>query len=323
VKYLTRRLVHAVLLILAISFLSFAFAQLAPGDFFDALRLNPQTSAQSVDHLRAEYGLDRPFLVRYGRWLESMARGEMGRSLAYNSAVGPLLLERAKNTLLLTASALTLAWLVAVPLGAYGAAQRGGWPDRSAEAAVSTILTLPDLFVFLALLLLAVRTGWFPTGGMTTLGTDGLSATSRFVDLLRHLALPCFGLALVSVPVLFRHVRAALIETLESPFLRAARGHGISETRLLFRYALPTAANPLISLFGFSVASMLSMSLLAEVVFSWPGIGPLLLESILARDVYVVVAAVVFSSVFLVLGNLLADLLIFMTDPRVRLGESS
>ena len=318
-KYVARRLAHAALLILAISFLSFALAQLAPGDFFDAMRMNLQTSSRTVNRLRAEYGLDRPFLVRYGRWLKSMARGEMGTSLAYNSPVGPLVVARARNTLLLTGCALTLAWLIAVPLGIWSAVKRGGWFDRVAELTVSTILTVPDLLIFLTLLLLAVRTGWFPSGGMESLGAKGMSATSQFGDLLHHLALPCIGLALVATPALFRHVRTALIETLESPFLRAARGHGISEGRLLFRYALPTAANPLISLLGFSVASMLSMSLLAEVILSWPGIGSLLLESILSRDVYVVFAVVIFSSVFLVAGNLLADLLIFASDPRIRM----
>lgn len=318
-KYVARRLAHAALLILAISFLSFALAQLAPGDFFDAMRMNPQTSSQTVNRLRAEYGLDRPFLVRYGRWVKSMARGEMGISLAYNCPVGPLVVARARNTLLLTGCSLTLAWLIAVPLGIWSAVKRGAWFDRAAELTVSTILTVPDLLIFLTLLLLAVRTGWFPAGGMASLDAKGMTATGQFGDLLHHLALPCIGLALVATPVLFRHVRTALIETLESPFLRAARGHGISEGRLLFRYALPTAANPLISLLGFSVASMLSMSLLAEVILSWPGIGSLLLESILSRDVFVVFAAVIFSSVFLVAGNLLADLLIFASDPRIRM----
>lgn len=318
-KYACRRLIHAALLLVAISFFSFALAQLAPGDFFDALRLNPQTSPQTVEHLRSEYGLNRPFLVRYLRWLESILHGEMGLSLAYNSPVGPLLLVRARNTLLLTGSAVALSWLLALPLGVWTAVKRGTWPDRMAECAVSTILTVPDLLIFLALLLLAVRTGWFPAGGMASLGANDLGPASKFHDLLFHLALPSFGLALVTVPVLFRHVRAALMEVLDSPFLRAARGHGIPEGRLLLRYALPVAANPLLSLLGFSVGSMLSMSLLAEVILSWPGIGPLLLEAILARDVYVVIAAIIFSSAFLILGNLLADLLIIASDPRIRM----
>ena len=141
---------------------------------------------------------------------------------------------------------------------------------------------------------------------------------SRAKDVAFHLVLPAFGLAVVMLPVLVRHVRSAMIESLESPFIRAARGHGIPRARLLFRYALPAASNPLISLFGFSVATMLSTSMLAEVILSWPGLGPLLVESIFSRDVYLVVAVVMLSSVFLVMGNLLADLLLFASDPRIR-----
>lgn len=317
-KYICRRLLHAALLLVAISFFSFCLAQLAPGDFFDALRLNPQTTPQTVERLRAAYGLDRPFLTRYTRWLESIAHGEMGLSLAYNSPVGPLLLVRARNTLLLTSCAVTLSWLVGLPLGIWCAAKRGTWPDRTAELAVSSILTVPDLLVFLALLVLAVRTGWFPAGGMMSLRASELSPAGRLQDLFHHLVLPALGLALVIVPGLFRHVRSAMIESLDSPFLRAARAHGVPEVRLLLRYALPSAANPLISLLGFSIGSLLSMSLLAEVILSWPGIAPLLLESIMARDIYVVVAAVLFSSAFLIAGNLLADLLMFVADPRIR-----
>jgi peptide/nickel transport system permease protein len=174
------------------------------------------------------------------------------------------------------------------------------------------------LLLFLALLLLAVRTGWFPTGGMTSAGIEDLDAWGKAKDVAFHLALPALGLALATMPVLIRHIRSSMIEALESPFLRAARGHGISPARLVFRYALPAASNPLISLFGFSVATMLSASALAEVILSWPGLGPLLVESILSRDVFVVVAIVMLSSVFLVAGNLIADLLLFASDPRIR-----
>jgi peptide/nickel transport system permease protein len=125
-------------------------------------------------------------------------------------------------------------------------------------------------------------------------------------------------LAIATLPPLLRHVRSAMIEVLEAPFVRAARAHGIPERRVLFRYALPVAANPLISLFGLSVATMLSASLLVEVILSWPGIGPLLVDAILAKDVYVVIGAVMLSSVFLVAGNLFADLLLFAADPRMR-----
>jgi peptide/nickel transport system permease protein len=317
-RYVTQRLLHATLLLIAVSFFSFALLQLAPGDYFDAMRLNPQISKQTVSTLRWEYGLDQPLPIRYERWVRSVLKGELGFSFASNSPVAPLLRERARNTLLLSGITTALAWLLALPIGIWAAVKREGWADRIWGFATSTILTVPDLLLFLALLLLAVRTGWFPTGGMTSAGIEDLDAWGKAKDVAFHLALPALGLALATMPVLIRHIRSSMIEALESPFLRAARGHGISPARLVFRYALPAASNPLISLFGFSVATMLSASALAEVILSWPGLGPLLVESILSRDVFVVVAIVMLSSVFLVAGNLIADLLLFASDPRIR-----
>jgi peptide/nickel transport system permease protein len=317
-KYICRRLVHATLLLVAISILSFALLQLSPGDYFDAMRMNPQISAQTIDGIRSEYGLDRPFVVRYEHWLVSVLKGQLGFSIAYNSAVGPLIWVRARNTLLLTSTATLLAWFLAMPVGMWSAKKRGTWGDRACGVATSALLTVPDLLLFLCLLLLAVRTGWFPAGGMMSEGAAPLGFWSKAKDVAFHLLLPCIGLALTIVPMLVRHIRSAMIEALESPFIRAARGHGIPETRVLYRYALPVAANPLISLMGFSVGTMLSASVLVEVILSWPGLGPLLVEGIFARDVYVVIGVVMLSSGFLVAGNLLADLLLLANDPRVR-----
>ncbi|HKN59860.1 MAG TPA: ABC transporter permease [Candidatus Acidoferrales bacterium] len=317
-RYVTQRFLHAALLLIAVSFFSFALLQLAPGDFFDAMRLNPQISRQTISTLRLEYGLDKPLPIRYERWLQSVLKGQMGFSLASNSPVAPLLRERARNTLLLSGAATALAWLLALPIGIWAAVKRGGWADRACGLATSTILAVPDLLLFLALLLLAVRTGWFPTGGMASAGVDDLDRWGKVKDVAFHLAPPALGLALATMPVLIRHIRSSMIDALESPFLRAARGHGVPRARLVLRYALPAASNPLISLFGFSVATMLSASALAEVILSWPGLGPLLVESILSRDVFVVVAIVMLSSVFLVAGNLIADLLLFASDPRIR-----
>jgi peptide/nickel transport system permease protein len=318
-KFLLRRLGQAILLLLAVSFLSFALLQLTPGDFFDGLRLNPEISPQTVEAMRAQYGLDRPLPVRYERWLVSILHGRLGFSLAYKSPVAPLLLDRARNTVLLTAAAMLFAWFVAIPVGIWSATDKGKWPDRILGVATSTLLTIPDLLLFLLLLLLAVRTGWFPAGGMVSPGADPADGLwAHLWDVARHLALPAFAVGLVALPSLVRHVRSSMIDVLSSPFIRAASAHGIPRRRILFRYALPVAANPLISLFGLSVATMLSTSALAEVVLSWPGLGPLLLESVLSRDVYVVAAIVMLGACFLVAGNLLADVLLFVADPRIR-----
>lgn len=317
-RYFGRRLLHGLFLLAGVSVLSFVFFQLAPGEFFDEMRLNPQIRPETVAALRAQYGLDRPLPVRYLRWLQSIFRGELGFSFAYNSPVAPLLWVRARNTLLLTVTAMLLAWSVAVPWGVWAAARRNSWGDRISTAGTSALLAIPDLLLALGLLLLALRTGYLPTGGMLSLGFSELGFWDKAKDIVAHLFIPATALVLGALPVLVRHVRAAMVEALDSPFIRAARSRGIPRRRLLFAYALRVAGNPLISLLGLSVAGLLSASLLIEVVTSWPGLGPLLLEAILARDFHLVIGAVMLSTALLVLGSLLADVLLYWADPRIR-----
>ncbi len=298
--------------------LAFLFTSLAPGTYFDEMRLNPQIAPETVAALRAQYGVDKPLPVRYLSWLNSALHGEMGFSFAYNSPVAPLLMVRARNTLVLTITSTLLAWAIALPLGIWSAERLGRLPDRLLSWGTAILLVIPDLALALGLLVFAVRTGWFPTGGMASVGFETLSSLNRLRDLVLHMILPVTALVLSSLPLLIRHVRAAMADVLNAPFLLAAVGHGIPRRTLLYRYALPAAANPVISLFGFSIGVLLSGSLLIEVVMSWPGLGPLLLESILARDLYVVVGGVLFSTLFLVGGNFLADLLLYWADPRIR-----
>jgi peptide/nickel transport system permease protein len=318
-KYLERRVVHGILLLIGVSVLCFLFSDLAPGSFFDEMKLSPQISAETIAALRSQYGLDQSLPVRYGRWVKSVARGDWGYSFAYNAPVRSLLLVRARNTLLLTALATLLAWLIAVPLGVWIASRNGKWEDRVTMAGSSFFLAVPELVVALGLLYGVVRTHALPAGGMTSVGFDDLGAWEKLRDLAAHLMVPATILVLASLPILVRHVRASMIEVLKAPFIQAARGHGIGRIRVLFHYAFPAAANPLISLFGLSIAGLLSGSLLVEVITGWPGLGPLLLEASVSRDIYVVVGAVMASAVFMILGSFLADLMLVIVDPRVRL----
>lgn len=318
-KYLGRRLAHGILLLIGASVLCFLFTDLAPGSFFDEMKLNPQISPETVAALRTQYGLDQPTPVRYFLWVESVFRGEWGYSFAYNSPVSSLLWVRARNTLLLTGVATLLAWLIALPLGVWIAGHPGGWNDRLCMGSTSILLSIPELVLALGFLCLAVRTHALPVGGMAAAGSDQLGRWSMLGDLLTHMIIPVLTLILAGLPVLLRHVRASVAEVMKAPFIDAARGHGISNARILFRYALPAAANPLISLFGFSVGGLLSGSLLVEVVTGWPGLGPLLLEATMSRDLYVVVGVVMSSTVFMILGNFLADVMLVAADPRVRM----
>jgi peptide/nickel transport system permease protein len=318
VRRLLQRAAQSLLLLVAVSLLSFALVDLAPGGYFDEMRLNPQISPATVAALRAQYGLDRPLPERYLRWLESTLRGELGFSFAYARPVGPLLRERALRTLGLTASAAFLSWGLALLLGTALAARPGGRVDRAGAALTSLLLAVPDVTLALGLLLFALRTGAFQVGGMTAVGFEDRAGWERARDVAWHAALPVAALVLASLPVQLRHVRTALRETLAAPYLLAARAHGVRPVRRLLRHALPAAAPPLVSLLGLSLAGLLSSSLLVENVMGWPGLGPLLLEAILARDVHVVVGSVVVGALLLALSSLLADALLFLLDPRLR-----
>jgi peptide/nickel transport system permease protein len=320
VKYSLRRAIRAVLLLLGVSVLCFLLTEMAPGSFFDEMRLNPQVSPETILALQTRYGLDQPLLLRYAHWLKAAVRGDLGFSIAYNSPVGPLLWSRALNTLLLAIVAMLLTWLVGVPLGVWSAARRGRWLDRIIETSNSLLISIPEIVIAIGLLALAVRWRTVPVGGMISMGQEELSGWGKFQDLLRHLLLPTAILVLAGMAVVIRHVRASVAEVLEASYVRAARGLGIGQARLLFRHVLPVAASPAISLFGFSIASLLSGSLLVEVATGWPGLGPLLLEATLARDLYLVIGGIIFSALFLVAGNFIADLLLMASDPRIRTG---
>jgi peptide/nickel transport system permease protein len=318
VLYVARRVGHAVLVLFGVSVLSFVFAEASPGSVFDDLRLNPQISPETIETLRVRYGLDRSLPEKFGLWLRSIAQGELGFSVAHNGPVGPLIWPRARNTLFLTATATTLAWLIAVPLGTWAASRRGTWIDRLAAGATTFFLAVPDLLLGLLLLVFAVRSGLFPTGGMVSVDFASLDTWSQVKDVLSHFFLPVTALTLLNLPVLVRHVRASVIDAMASPFVQGGRALGMSERRVLFRYALRVAANPLLSLLGLSIAALLSASLVIETIMSWPGLGPLLLASVVARDLHVVVGVVTCSTILLIAGNFLADALLYWSDPRIR-----
>lgn len=318
IRFLARRLMRAVFVLLGVSVLAFVLIDLAPGEYFQELRLNPQIARETVAALRVEYGLDQPLPIRYARWLQSVLRGELGFSFAYNRPVWPLLRTRIGNTLILTITALVCSWVIAIPLGVWMASRAGRWVDRISGIGSTLLLATPDVLVALGLLAFALRTGWLPTGGMHAPTSAETEVFRKTKDLALHLILPVCALSVGMLPVLVRHVRSAMLDVLHSPFMVAARGHGIPRHRLLFGHALPAAANPLISLFGISVGVLLSGSLLIEVIMSWPGVGPMLLQAILERDPHLVIAAVLFSTVFLVAGSMLADIFLYIADPRIR-----
>src|SRR5690242_6214675 len=185
--YFLRRFGHAVFLLIGVSILAFVFTVLAPGNYFDEMRLNPQIAPETINALRTQYELDRPLPIRYAHWVSSVLRGDMGFSFAYNSPVAPLLLIRARNTLLLTVTSMLLAWGIALPLGVWSAEHQGRVSDRLLSWGTAALMVVPDLALALGLLVIAVKSGWFPTGGMVSLHFESLSLAGKVRDLLLHI----------------------------------------------------------------------------------------------------------------------------------------
>jgi peptide/nickel transport system permease protein len=317
-SYLLRRLVRAFLLLVGVSALCFLFTELAPGSFFDEMRLNPQISPETIAALRSHYGLDQPLPVRYGRWMKSALHGDLGYSIAYNTPVTPLLWSRARNTLVLTTVALFLTWIISVPLGVWTANRRGGLLDKMVALVSSLLISIPELVIAVALLAIAVRWQILRVGGMVSPDFENFSTWAKLDDLISHLILPVLILVLCETALIVRHVRASVLEVLGAPYVQAARGFGIGRSRLLFHHVLPVAANPAISLLGFSLAGLLSGSMIVEAVCGWPGLGPMILEATLSRDLYLVIGGIMLSALFMVGGNFITDLMLLALDPRVR-----
>ena len=311
-----RHLVRAVAVLVAVSLLVFAATELAPGDAFGEVRLDGQMSTDAIAALRHAEGLDRSFLVRYGQWVRSAAKGDFGRSVVYRSPIAPLVAHRALNSLMLVAAALVVTWAIVLPLGVWTAARDRSADGRIVAAGATALVAVPDLLIAIALVIVAARSGVLPTGGMRAVGADQ-TGVAALLDRLRHSVMPVVALTLIAAPPLVRHVRASMLDALRAPFVVAAAARGIPYQRRLWRSALRAAANPLVSLFGLSFAALFSASMMVEVVMSWPGLGPLLLDAVRARDEQMVLAGVMLATVLLLVGNSCADVLLRSIDPRI------
>lgn len=320
-----RRLFALIPLLLAATFLTQALLVASPGSYLATLAADPHISPPLLALLKEQYHLESENVwVRYRQWLVEALRGNFGYSFKYQIPVWSLIWERLGNTLLLTGTSLVIAWGLAIPAGAVAAARRGAWIDRLIRVTSSLGLALPTVLLSLLLMLLAARTGWFPTGGIhDQIHWDEFSLPRKAGDVLWHLALPAFALSLGSFAQYVRQARGEMLETLGQDYIRTAQAKGLGRHRVVFRHALPNALNPLATLFGFSLAYLLTGAVLTEQVFAWPGLGRLMVEALLAKDEPLVMASVVLLTLTLAVGNLVADLLLAFLDPRIRLEQQA
>jgi len=313
-RLILARIISSLVVMTIVALLTFALIGAAPGTYLDELSANPQISSDLLSRMREQYGLDQPFYRKFWEWERGLIRGDLGYSFAYHRPVRQLVGERVWNTFLLNGVALAAAWMLGVALGLAAAARRGSLIDWAIGGGTAVLMSTPT--VILAVLLLAggAQVG-LPIGGLHVQAVNQGFA-DRITDLARHLLLPAAAVAAVWLPAIARHTRGAVVTALQEPHMLAARARGIGPGRLLLVHAFRASLNPLSSLFGPSVSALVSASLLVEVVMSWPGIGQLMYDAVLRRDIFLVVDLVQLAALFLLAGNIVGDLLLRAVDPR-------
>ena len=317
-RYILTRVLHTIPLLVGISLLTFILLQLTPGDFLNQMAENPGISPATIEAMRRNFGLDRPWYVQYGLYLRNLVlHFDFGESFSRHQPVFTVLREGLGNTLLLAVASAAVTWGLAIPLGIWAAVRQHSWVDRLLSLVAFVWLSIPEILSGLLLLMLAARTGWFPVGGMRSLDFDELTAWGQFLDIAHHLVLPALVVGLIPLASRMRQMRSNLLDVLRLDYVTTARAKGLDERVVVFKHALRNALNPMITLFGYTLGALVSGSFVAEIIFSWPGLGRITLDALLTQDQYLVMGSVLMASLVLILGNLVADILLAVADPRI------
>lgn len=315
--YILKRILQTIPLLIIVSMISFFIIRLSPVDPLAELKLNPSISKETLKSEQIRLGLDKPLPVQYLLWAKGFVQGDLGVTTT-GEEVSVKLAERIPNTLLLTLVVIFLTWSVGVPLGILAAVNWKTPFDRVLTVITSVGMAIPSFFFAILLLIFAVKSGWFPVGGLTSYNFNEMNLFEQIFDIAHHLFLPVVVLFTISLAGLQRQMRANLLDVLDSDYVKFARAKGLSEFKVIFKHALRNAINPMITLLGFEFSGLLSGAALTEYVFQYPGLGRLILEAVLKSDINLVMASLMIGAIMLVLGNLIADILLILTDPRIR-----
>lgn len=315
-RYILRRLFQLIPTLFGASILIFFLFALTPGDFVDS---NPRLTPERAIELKALYGLDKPALGRYFVWLGNIFKGNLGFSLQHQEPVTTLLNQYMWNSFLIALVSLILTWLIAIMIGVLSAAKQYSWFDSLVTLGVFAAMSFPSFFIGLLLIkFFAVDLPIFPVGGMFNTGSESVGL-ARVWEVARHMVLPVIVLTMLSVGSLTRYFRTSMLDVIRQDFIRTARAKGLKERVVVFKHALRNASLPAITLLGFELPGLFAGAIITEKIFNWPGIGNIHLEALAIRDYPVLMGFTMFLAILTVLGNLIADILYAVADPRVRL----
>ena len=320
-KYIVKRLLLSVPLVLGIVTATFFMAHLAPGDPMD-MYLEPQRQRQVdlevIELLRKKYGLDQPVHVQYVTWLKNVAQGDFGESFRHRRPVKDMLVEAVPYTLQLTVLAIILDALIGITIGIISAVRQYSKLDKTITIGSLIIYAIPSFWLALMLIMVfSVNLGWFPTSQTRSMNYEDLTAIGKMLDRAWHLVLPVFVMGIAGAAGTARYMRNKLLEVLNEEYIMAARARGFRERTVIVKHALRNAMIPIVTIYGMSLPFLLGGATIIETIFAWPGMGRLTVGAVGGRDYPIIMATVMIAAVLTVLGNLLADITYAAVDPRV------
>ncbi|HBG6015906.1 TPA: ABC transporter permease [Clostridioides difficile] len=311
-KLILNRVKVLIPMLILISILSFGLLELAPGDPADAY-INPLMSSQDIENIRVNMGLDKPVYIRYLNWLKNTLSGNLGISYINHMPVTEQIMEKMGNTFILMGTSLIFSILVTIPLGIFLAVNKNSITSKVSSVFNYIGVSIPSFWIGMILIsIFSVKLNIFPSGGMHTIGNDSIG------DLVKHLVLPVITLGLYNTAIFTNYVEASVNEQLKKQYVITARAKGLSEKVILFKHVLKNSLTSLVTILGMSIQKLVTGAFVTEVVFSWPGMGRLMIDSIFSRDYTVIMAITMLSALFLILGNLVADILYLLIDPKIK-----
>ncbi len=314
-QYIVKRLIQSIPLLIGVSIIGFSMMHLSPGGPLAVYTLNPTITAQDIERIKHVFGLDQPLYMQYLKWAYGMFTGNWGNTFFGGRPVFHVIMERFPATLLLMGSGMSLAILIGMLIGILGAVKRYSIFDYLATTGAMVALSFPTFwFGLMTIFIFSLKLGWLPSGGMYTLGGE-----EDILDLIRHLIMPALVLALVLVAQWSRYTRSSFLEVIHQDYIRTAKSKGLSGIRVLYRHAFPNAIAPLIALAGVQLPWLFSGALVTETIFGWPGMGRLFVDALTMKEYPILMGMIMVTAMTVIIGNLLADVVNAIIDPRIRL----
>jgi len=317
-RFIVKRLCISIPIIFFLSFITLLLINIVPGNYFDQMRMNPQISEEVIKQYEDRFHINDNILIQYFYWLKGVFKLDFGYSFTYQAPVFGLIRTRLFNTFILSFSAFIISWIIAIPLGTLAAYMKGSLFDRIAIGCAYFFLSIPGFFLALVLMFICSHYSGLPLGGMRSIDYETMGLLERIGDVLLHMLVPLIVLCAGSTSYLFRLMRSNVLEVLGKDYIRILHTRGIPKSTIIFKHVIRSAMNPLITLLGYQLPALFSGAALTEIITGWPGLGSMMLFAVRSQDIFLVMGNMLMISFLLVVGNMMADVLLAMTDPRIR-----